>query len=58
MIHLLDTLLSRFRWYRKARGGHWERWCIDHPVCSDIWMSNAHGTRPVLGRGTPTCEHW
>lgn len=29
--------LTNYRWYRRWRGGHWERWYVDHPICSDIW---------------------
>lgn len=64
---LLDALLDRFRWYRRARGGHWEKWIVDVPVCADVWHRrtvcylepDAGGWfgRPNEGcRGTPTCE--
>ena len=57
-----DVLFSRFRWWRKHRGGHWERWYIDHPVCSSVWLhvdrcTERSGNRPDgLCRGTPECE--
>ena len=51
---LLDALFANFRWYRRLRGGHWERWHIDSPINSRLWLRNEHGERP--GRGTPTCE--
>jgi hypothetical protein len=55
-------LFSEFRWYRRLAGGHWERWYVDHPVCSDVWhdvpaCGAAEDRRPtVICRGTPTCE--
>lgn len=54
-----EVFLSGYQWYRRWRGGHWERWYIDHPVCADIWFRNwPHGKRPGLGRGRPICEEW
>jgi len=54
-----DWFLSNRQWWRKWRGGHWERWIIDSPFNADIWMQREHGgERPPLGRGTPTCEEW
>lgn len=53
-----DWLFSNWQWWRRRRGGHWERWIIDSPFNADIWMQNEHGTRPPLGRGTPICEEW
>jgi len=55
---LLDYFFSNFRWYRRLRGGHWEKWYIDYPICSTIWFYQKHGERPGLGRGTPICEDW
>ncbi len=65
---LLDALLDRFRWYRRLRGGHWERWYVDHPVCAEVWHHVETCTREkpdtwenrptMLCRGTPTCESW
>jgi hypothetical protein len=57
-------MLERFRWYRRLRGGHWERWCVDWPVCSNIWHRTASCSRvthvrpTALCRGTPRCEDW
>lgn len=53
--------LERFKWFRQWHGGHWERWYIDFPVCSDIWIQFDEcniptGKRPGLGRGRPVCE--
>ncbi len=61
MNHLGDWLFSGLRWYRRLRGGHWERWHMEYPVCGRIWIrveacSQDGGSRPYLGRGTPTCE--
>ena len=53
-----DWIFDRWQWWRRWRGGHWERWIIDYPVCSELWMQRPHGGRPGLGRGTPTCEDW
>lgn len=51
--------LTRFRWYRRLRRGHWERYYVDWPVASDIWFQQAHGSPRVgLERGRPTCEEW
>ena len=58
MLRLADCLFAEFRWYRWLRGGHWERWYIDYPVCSAMWLQQAHGVRPGLGQGTPACEQW
>lgn len=54
----IEHLLAPYPWGRKLLGGHWERWFIEPPICSDIWVRNAHGTRPIGARGTPTCEQW
>ncbi len=60
---LPEWLFSRFRWYRRRRGGHWERWWVDM-VYSDIWhpvpeCSLITGERPTsLCRGTPACEDY
>jgi len=54
----VDTM----RWWRRLRGGHWERWYVDHPVCGDVWhrvsvCSYVTGRRPNgLCMGTATCE--
>jgi hypothetical protein len=52
--------LSKYRWYRRWYGGRWEKWCTDHPVCSDIWYNDCvEGERPcVLCRGTPVIEDY
>ncbi len=57
------TPLPEFQLYRRLRGGHWEQWHIDHPVCSTLWLKETPcnvtaGTRPGLGRGNPICEDW
>lgn len=54
----LDALFAGFRWYRRLRGGHWERWWVDPPVASDVWIQNPHGRRPGLCYGTPICEDY
>lgn len=53
--------LDNRQWYRRWRGGHWERWWIDMPVGADVWIHDnfvRYGSRPGLGRGTPTVEDW
>ena len=52
------ALFAEYTWYRKAVGGHWERWHIDAPVNSRLWCQQEHGVRFGLQRGTPTCEDW
>lgn len=58
----LDHWLSRFKWWRRWRGGRWERWFIDTPVGSWLWFRNprwpAADPRPGLGRGLPDVETW
>ena len=54
----MDHLLSGFRWYRRLRGGHWERWWVDPPVACDLWLQNPHGHRPGMCHGTPVCEEY
>lgn len=56
-----DHWLSRFRWYRRWRGGRWQRWWIDTPVASDMWFHNpdwGRDDRPGLGRGIPDEEDY
>lgn len=56
--------LSKFRFYRKWWGGHWELWWVDFPVCSEVWhdlnqCSLEAKKRPYgLLRGTPVCEDY
>lgn len=58
------AFLSNYRWFRKLRGGHWEKWWIDMPVFSDTWLHTPYcfadtDKRPdFLCRGRPTCETW
>lgn len=58
-------IVGCFRWYRKAVGGHWEKWFVDIPICADIWhkvekCSVSTGSCPTsLCRGKPLCcESW
>jgi len=55
--------LTSFRWYRRAYGGHWERYWVDWPVCSFTWLDVSRcwhdmpeGYRIPLTRGEPLCE--
>lgn len=60
---MMDFLFSRFSWYRRFIGGHWEKWYLD-VVHTERWFHvdfcRAHGReRPdPLCRGTPECEDW
>ena len=59
---LFVAFLSEYKWYRKLHGGHWEKWHIDHPVCSCIWLdvnqcSVGTNYREPGWRGTPLCEN-
>lgn len=55
---IVESWASRWRWYRRWCGGHWERWWIDMPVASSMWLQNAHGERPGLGVIREACEDW
>lgn len=55
--------LSDYQWYRRAYGGHWELWYIDHPICSSMWLdvkqcSVGTSYREPGWRGSPRCENW
>jgi len=58
--HTLCSLMP----YRWLLGGHWERWCVDWPVCGDMWIRmkpeecyRMTGKHPGgLIRGRPYCE--
>lgn len=51
-------VLADFRWYRKWRGGRWERWWIDDVHCF-AWFQNDGPERPhPLCRGTPVVEDY
>jgi hypothetical protein len=54
-----DHIFSRWRWWRRWRGGHWERWYIDTPVGSCLWFrERLWPDRPGLGRGQPEVEDY
>jgi hypothetical protein len=55
---IFDSTASRWRWYRRWQGGHWERWFIGPPVASTMWLQNVHGERPGLGVICDECEDW
>ena len=57
-MNTLDCFLSGFTWWRRFRGGHWEQWHIDYPVCSTLWFSRPHGGTPPGGRCRPVCEDY
>ncbi len=44
-----DWLFDRFRWYRRARGGHWEQWWIMPPVAATLWLRKPHDEEPPFG---------
>ena len=57
----MDYLFSRYQWYRRRCGGHWELWYIE-VTASMIWH-NLHRCyletdRPPCARGTPVCEDY
>lgn len=54
------SLLTRFRWYRRWKGGRWEQWYVDFPVCGVARFHNPpQGRRPMsLCRGTPDVEDY
>jgi len=63
LVNLLG--LGNRRWYRKLKGGKWERWYADYPVVADVWyrvdqwtnLNVVTGPRPGgLLRGRPTLE--
>lgn len=68
--HLLDWLLSDFRWWRRRRGGHWEHWFIGvftptmgeqwfHPVqCSRRKSDGRVPREPGLGWMVTRCEDY
>jgi hypothetical protein len=51
-----------WQWFRRAKGGTWERWILDYPVMDALWFEKAtypDKSRPNGGaRGTPTVETW
>lgn len=54
---------SNWQWYRRLRGGHWERWYVNLPVGTTVWIRRDRcyrktGTRPGLCEGIPRCEGW
>ena len=55
---IFDMLFSGFKWYRKIRGGHWEKWYIGEPVCSTVWINNSHGERPIGAGCLEDCEDY
>jgi hypothetical protein len=59
---IFRVFLSERRWYRRLVGGRWERWHVDHPVCSCMWldvpMDAPLDYREPLWRGTPEREVW
>lgn len=57
---ILGCFLSEYAWYRRACGGHWERWHIES-IHSRLWLNVSRcsvetGIRPGDCFGTPTCE--
>jgi len=59
----VGCFLSSYRWFRRLHGGHWERWNVDHPVCSAVWCDvdkciSETDQREPGWRGTPICETW
>lgn len=55
-MHQLDFLLSNRQWWRRWRGGHWERWEIGDYWT--LWLPNPHGEIPGWARRRLCCEDW
>lgn len=47
---VFDLFLEEFRWYRKLRGGKWERWIVSDPVNSVLWHRVDEFTRVKVAR--------
>jgi hypothetical protein len=63
MMSRFDWPLSRFQWWRRYRGGHWERCWVD--ICwSYIWFQQDHeqaaksGARFHHVEQLVECESW
>lgn len=60
--------VANFKWYRKRKGGRWEQWIRDYPMCDTKWYkvpplkigeSVSTRDRPeTICRGTPAVEEW
>jgi hypothetical protein len=48
--------LEQRRWYRKRKGGKWERWYVDHPVVADLWHPVERWTMGRFERPSPLCR--
>jgi len=54
--------LTNYSFFRKLKGGYWERWYIDC-IHSDLWFERTYEQikkreRPGCGFGTPYCEYY
>lgn len=50
---ICDHILSEYRWYRRARGGHWEFWTV---FGNGYWFQRVHNSE---GFGTnQDCEDY
>jgi len=49
-----------FKWYRKLVGGHWERWWVDAPFSTHVWLqqNSCMAHRPPLGMICDECEDY
>jgi hypothetical protein len=64
VLRFLDIFFSWLWIWRRLRGGHWECWQVDHPVCGETWERTTRdecyrltGKHPGgLIRGNPYCE--
>ncbi len=34
----IDQQLGRWQWWRRMRGGHWERWYCQDPLHKFVWL--------------------
>lgn len=54
-MNFIDAMLSGFRLYRRARGGRWQRWCVEQGGFT--WLRNLQ-SRPEGVFGTPITEDY
>lgn len=43
-------MLSNWKFYRRIKGGKWEQWYVDHPVCSLMWFQVKEFTEAKTSR--------
>lgn len=63
MLQVAEALLSGKQWFRRWRGGHWERWYFGDPANCWHWIpyiccTRETGGHPPLGRKCDQCENY